>query len=306
MPRRLLILAAVTIAVGCDSGASGTATVLGTWSGTAVIDNQYATSAVGQTILDPSRPGESALSVSGDDAETLRYVDHHVLAPDTSWSVSSESRLAPSTSMRANAWLSPGLVEVTLRRGGTDRQYSAETPTAAFRWDGARLSLPAPLALAHPDGGSVTLAGSVVPATQSLAAGQEASVRLIERPWSTQRPPTTYDFRPDGTLRRTVVQSGTSAVVTFDDTWERIGDSPAGGERIRLTHREAGSTTVTSTEWRAERVGDALRLTVETYPCAVYTSACLDEHERWFGMAPGTLTSVRQTQTLVLAPATPG
>jgi hypothetical protein len=152
----------------------------------------------------------------------------------------------------------------------------------------------------HPDGTTVVLAGSVVPATQALAAGQEALVRTRTQPWGPGGWRLTLTFREDGTLRRTTT-SPKGEPYALDGTWEMLSE-----DRLRLTFRTPGTTAESRVEARVERVGADLHLTFDERPCTSQPASCLEWREREFGMPPGTLADLREGRTLVFAPGAPG
>lgn len=294
---RLAVFAALCIGVaaGCDSAAPGEADVVGTWRERATINREFATSGVSQTILDPSRAVAGALTISGADGGTLRYVSRYVwLSGDTMWTVASVPIYGPASpdSPYAAAHFTSTRTIVVIGRGAQQRQYVAEG-AAAVRWDGTRFSLLSPRTLTH-SGGTVTLAGSVVPATQALDAGREALVRTYTTLRSSD-PRLTTVFRADGTTSQTsLLGDGT---YTLDGQWEALGDG-----RIRLSYRSPTTSVETRWEVRYEVIDGELHLTTDTRPC-VAEAACLDDRARDYGITPGTLSDVRVASTQVLARA---
>lgn len=288
----LVMCFSLVLVSGCDSAAPGEADVVGTWRERATINREFATSGVAQTILDPSHPGNGALTVSGADGGTLRYVSRYVwLSGDTMWTVASVPIYGPASpdGPYAAAHFTSTRTIVVIGRGTQQHQYVAEG-AAAVRWDGTRFSLLSPRTLTH-SGGTVTLAGSVVPATQALDAGREALVRTYTTLRSSD-PRLTTVFRADGTM--SLLGDGT---YTLEGQWEALDDG-----RIRLSYRSPTTSVETRWEVRYEVIDGELHLTTDARPC-VAEAACLDDRARDYGITPGTLSDVRVASTQVLARA---
>ena len=294
MPR-LALAALVLAASACDSGGTDEADLLGTWNVQSGTGTTFLTVSQSQSLRDPTQPGTGGLVVSGAVSGTLRYFagypEDDVLfayVADALLDFGSPSpRLVLIVSDGGADGSGPGDVAevVTLRPDGEpDRRFELAdfTPPSpyvfsptAFRVASARFVEPWTT-------NEVTVTGTLTFPLIPVTAGQEATLSTG-----------TFTRAEAGRLSVTFAEGGVFSQVNQDlttstGTWADLGD---GTVRVRLgtdtpetyTYAVRGSTLTLSNERTGADTGTEGRLRI------------------FYGLLPGTLTSVRVETTSTFA-----
>lgn len=288
--RRLALVLLLAGLSGCDSQTNGESPIVGTWTEASSIEQVFVTTDRTQAAVDPSRPGEGELTVSGAENETFRYAGAFVsYSSELQFTVFSVNHLAqPFPTSYGFLGLNSLSISATIWRNGSYRQFSHShpPPPLEYSWDGTRLTLPA-ITLTAGDGATVVASGTLLPATRQIVAGEETEVQTRTMAWLPGSSRTTYAFHADGTYQRTHLGHNGDTHVE-EGRWEEIG-----GERLRLTSL-AGAW---ETPYRVE--AGRLMLTTNERPCTSNPTECFAVHEREYALVEGSVTQVRTSHTVV-------
>ncbi|MBE2185156.1 MAG: hypothetical protein IAE99_00090 [Rhodothermales bacterium] len=292
-----LLLAPLLLA-GCDGERAVVeqepVDVVGTWASEHFRQIDLLTLRSVQSITDPSRPGVGAIRITGAFEGEARYAFVQRAQDGALYAMAYtfEHTSRPWSTAGAFLRVAPNDISVVYANVVPEKEYASEDLPAGTLVVTSNEIRIARTVLSASDGSTVTVEGTLRPATMALPAGRESVVRTYTDVVTFAGQTLDVTFRADGTYAQQYRGfDGDAGPVV--GTWTRSAP-----DSVRIALRWYGFT------YAVHREGEALVLGITRDGCPYSdVQRCLRYREERFNLPSGSLTQHRERFESVMQPA---